>query len=1027
MTKRRNNNESSNIGSRFLIYTNPSASVSASLISLLVLMHLFGVTHGWNAAAGGAVIPSSSFNKSSFAALEWQRLHLERNRNRYSRIQSHSSLNSLLNNHSNSNSRFNRIDVIAMNNSQEHAERQVQVSTKEQVFFKKLLYTASETELRINSMTFSLALFISTAVAITPLTMTMTMQPQSAWAQDITLLTPQNLSPQTSISTGTGSTTTNGISTSINKSKYYNIMQSGTDAEVQYVNERLLDHAVGTINTMFYDNTGGARFTTKDMYDRWKIMRVYAKEGADGVNDLTSSSSVAKVVNANASLNGNANTDVNGNGNGATRTTNTNTNAEQRKMERGDIFIPQLFMVEGEQIKLQKQHFSYQQDSIPKLTVPAHAFDNRENAVASLKWLVSTLEDPYSKYLTREELQQELKATNNGFLGLGAIVELPSKQGRGTIIGNQNHYHKGNSNGYANANSQITTVPNTSYLTVTRVANLPLITAIAPDSPAERAGIVVGDRIAAVGSDKFIGLGRDEVVTRLELYSGADNYIGHPELTIAKPQLKSVVGGGNGNSGGGRINQVNVGGSNGANENVVGYDDDFSPGREELLGYKLSRLRLPTANLEPYKPYKRINDNVSNMAVIATSEKTSTSTTEQANVAFPSGLVPPASAAVTTKPNIPISGGDAIVHWELLRPNDSIFGKYKNGIDGGSGSDASSAIDKIGYIRLTRFSRLSTAGYSKAIEELEKAGAQSYIIDVRNNYGGIIQESMLTAATLLRDPHTVLCYTLNSRGGFTPHDAEEYIVDVRYPGYFLSSEPKTSTFDQVKRDNPEFVASDGGWVPPSSYASIHEQRTDRKYKRPTGIAFLNPFQNRQVSDNKSLEEIKQLKAQKKMVILMNEGTASAAEVFVSSLHDNGRAVALVGTRTYGKGLIQHTFPMPDGGGLRLTVAEYLTPALQHVTKVGGAQYENGQFVGGGIRPDIYCPSSQGIPSNIGADICVGLAVDALDDANTAEIQMVMNTDVGGSGGNKGLAGRQGGIDGGSFRRRTLNAGIVRVS
>ena len=164
-----------------------------------------------------------------------------------------------------------------------------------------------------------------------------------------------------------------------------------------------------------------------------------------------------------------------------------------------------------------------------------------------------------------------------------------------------------------------------------------------------------------------------------------------------------------------------------------------------------------------------------------------------------------------------------------------------------------------------------------------------------------------------------------------------------------------------------------------------------------------------------------------MVILMNEGTASAAEVFVSSLHDNGRAVALVGTRTYGKGLIQHTFPMPDGGGLRLTVAEYLTPALQHVTKVGGAQYENGQFVGGGIRPDIYCPSSQGIPSNIGADICVGLAVDALDDANTAEIQMVMNTDVGGSGGNKGLAGRQGGIDGGSFRRRTLNAGIVRVS
>jgi len=994
--------------SRFLVKISVSVSVSASLISLVVLMQLFGVTHGWNA---GGVVPSSwcSTNKSSssWAALEWQhqRLRLERNTNRNTRIQGRSSLNSFLNYHSsssNSNSRFNQIDSIVMNNSQERTQQQQQqqVSTKEQGLLKLIM--GSETEMRIkpsllahyfkSMTTISLALFISTAIAMTPLTL----QPQQAWAQDtdITLLPPQSPSPPTSTSTN-----------SLNKSKYYDILQSGTTAEIQFVNERLLDHEVGTINTMFYDNTGGARFTTKDMYDRWKIMRVYAKEGADGVNALTSST-VAKHVNANANSN-----DIE-NENGATRTTNTNKNAEQRKMERGDIFIPQLFMVEGEQVKLQKQHYSYQQDAIPKLTVPAHAFDNRENAVASLKWLVSTLEDPYSKYLTREELENELRSKNDGFLGLGAIVELPSKNGHGTIVGNGNANNGGNenNNGHGNgyANSQIPMVPNASYLTVTRVANLPMVTAIAPDSPAERAGIVVGDRIAAVGSDKFIGLGRDEVLIRLGMYSGADNYIGHPELTIAKPQLKYVVGGGS------RFNQVNVGGSNGVNENVDLEVDDFSPGREELLGYKLSRLRLPTANLEKYKPYKRINDNVSNMAVIATSENGSTSTTEQTNVAFRPDLVPSASAAETTKPNAVISGGDAIVHWELLRPNESIFGKYKTGIDGGSGSEseASSATDKIGYIRLTRFSRLSTAGYSKAVEELEKAGAQSYIIDVRNNYGGIIQESMLTAATLLRDPHTVLCYTLNSRGGFTPHDAEEYIVDVRYPGYFLSSEPKTSTFDQVKRDNPEFVANDGGWVPPSSYASIHEQRMVRNYKRPTGIAFINPFQNRYIPDKTPLQELKQLRAQKKVVILMNEGTASAAEVFVSSLHDNGRLVALVGKKTYGKGLIQHTFPMPDGGGLRLTVAEYLTPALQHVTKVGGAQYENGQFVGGGIRPDIYCPSSQGIPSNIGADICVGLAVDALDDANTAEIQMVMKSD-----GDGGKIIRQGGIDGGSFRRR----------
>ena len=220
-------------------------------------------------------------------------------------------------------------------------------------------------------------------------------------------------------------------------------------------------------------------------------------------------------------------------------------------------------------------------------------------------------------------------------------------------------------------------------------------------------------------------------------------------------------------------------------------------------------------------------------------------------------------------------------------------------------------------------------------------------------------------------------------------------------------------------ENPEFVASDG-WVPPSSYASLHEQRMTRDIHRPisgTNIASsLNPFQARQ-SQNRAEKELKQLRAQKKVVILMNEGTASAAEVFVSSLHDNGRIVALVGTKTYGKGLIQHTFPMPDGGGLRLTVAEYLTPALQHVTKVGGANYDSrtGEFVGGGLRLDILCPSTQGIPTNIGADICVGLAVDALEDANVNGIEMI-NTDS---------VERRGGTGGGSFRQRTVNQGIVR--
>jgi len=159
-----------------------------------------------------------------------------------------------------------------------------------------------------------------------------------------------------------------------------------------------------------------------------------------------------------------------------------------------------------------------------------------------------------------------------------------------------------------------------------------------------------------------------------------------------------------------------------------------------------------------------------------------------------------------------------------------------------------------------------------------------------------------------------------------------------------------------------------GWIPPSSYASLREQSIKRGIRVP-------------IEEKKDISP-SFLQRQKKIVVLVNEGTASSAEVFASSLRDNGRLVALVGAKTYGKGLIQHTFRMSDGGGLRLTVAEYLTPALKHVTKVGGANFDQitGEYVGGGIMPDIEC-DSKGIPSNPGADICVAIGIDAIENAN----------------------------------------------
>jgi carboxyl-terminal processing protease len=61
-----------------------------------------------------------------------------------------------------------------------------------------------------------------------------------------------------------------------------------------------------------------------------------------------------------------------------------------------------------------------------------------------------------------------------------------------------------------------------------------------------------------------------------------------------------------------------------------------------------------------------------------------------------------------------------------------------------------------------------------------------------------------------------------------------------------------------------------------------------------------------------------------VIALVDQGTASAAEILAAALHDHGRA-KLVGTKTYGKGTVQTFYDLDDGSGLKLTTARYLTP------------------------------------------------------------------------------------------------------
>jgi carboxyl-terminal processing protease len=149
--------------------------------------------------------------------------------------------------------------------------------------------------------------------------------------------------------------------------------------------------------------------------------------------------------------------------------------------------------------------------------------------------------------------------------------------------------------------------------------------------------------------------------------------------------------------------------------------------------------------------------------------------------------------------------------------------------------------DRVGYVRLNRFSATTVDEFNGALDRLKGEGMQSLLLDLRGNPGGY-----LIAATRLADQllggRKLIVYT---QGKSSPR--EDYYA--KSPGRFEQGD---------------------------------------------------------------------------LVVLIDEGSASASEIVAGALQDHRRA-AIVGRRSFGKGLVQEIFQLPDSSAIRLTVARYYTP------------------------------------------------------------------------------------------------------
>lgn len=163
--------------------------------------------------------------------------------------------------------------------------------------------------------------------------------------------------------------------------------------------------------------------------------------------------------------------------------------------------------------------------------------------------------------------------------------------------------------------------------------------------------------------------------------------------------------------------------------------------------------------------------------------------------------------------------------------------------------------DKTGYLKVTKFARNTYNEFFEALANLQSQGAERFVVDLRGNSGGFMDQAIYMVNEFLPKGRTIV-YTK----GRTP-------------------------------ENETFAMSDGS----------------------------GRFQESQ------------------LVVLTNEYSASASEIFAGAIQDNDRGL-VIGRRTFGKGLVQNQISLPDSSAIRLTVARYYTPSGRSIQK----EYQRGK-------------------------------------------------------------------------------------